>query len=75
MLADIAGTRSHLSSTSNVVQHFDHVLVLHHFSLSLRLKSIFHRLLNMVARVTWYDGNHSYIDLKWFLTWLCCFLS
>ena len=73
MLADIASTRLHLSSTSNVVQHFDHVL--HHFSLSLRLKSIFHQLLNMVARVTWYDGSHSYIDPKWFLTSLCCFLS
>ena len=43
----LADTRSHTSNTSNVVQHFFHVL--HHLSLPLRLRSTFHKLLNMVA--------------------------
>ena len=43
----LADTHSHTSNTSNVVQHFDHVL--HHFSLPLRLRSTFHKLVNMVA--------------------------
>ena len=40
MLAD---THSHTSNTSNVVQHFDHVL--HYLSLPLCLRSTFHKLL------------------------------